>query len=1259
MSMKGFIMEKSNGIWAKSQTTKLLVCLSFLLVALLGAFAVVNGTSLKAQAADETASSNVVNVKVTHVGNEGGASANLERSTYVEGDSLVLTWKGAAVGDDFVIPTKIEYGNDNGTTWNTSTLISVDQMQVDNDRYSVRMDQSGNMTSYDSLKNYVTATHTISLGTVAALSGDVKITWQKVAPVYRMYNMITSEHLFTTNKGEYDGFLAKDLAGTDVWICEGISWLAPKAGTVVHRLYNPTLGAMGHSSHYYTADEAEIATLTGTAGWVDDGVEQQFYSGGNTAIYTCYNGLLGSSHHYTTSKTEWEGLKAHGWDLEESKNGTNGVFQGVIGTSWSYSDNYYKVEHYYENGSSAFATQWVEGKAGQRTAAKALSIPGYEQTNVGSATIAVDNTTAVSITYSKVSYTLTLKNANGSGSDLSQKVKYQGKPNIATPNNTSSLTFAGWYLDAAFTVPYNAETTMPAGNVTLYAKWNDVNVGTTSYAVHHKLNGLNGGNSTYLEPTAVKDVAVGSMTNVAAYVQEHEGFTAKLPQDVQVEANGQTVVEIVYERNVYEVTFIYDANVIKLDADKQSVEFEATADKPVVSLVDDSYDLNTISYSINGNSENVFGKQIKANTEITITINKKSSEDKDDKGDTDQNQKTSYKIEHYQKALGEDAYTLESTDTVADVLVGSQTDVASRLKTYEGFGNASYDGEVTVQADDKTVVKVYYNRNTYVVQFQVNESHLSVDPKSARVEFGATVAEPSITELDSENYKFDKWVELRTDEGGNQSLLPWDFTSVVSGNLNLVGLTTKIEKEDGKDDGTTPDDTDKDQDTDLVKYTITYAGNGATSGVMRTDSRVVGDGGRLTDNSYFKKDGENYYGFRWWEGPDGTKYKSGYTGDIKGVTNGANITLKAIWTDTVLTGDYWFAPASKTTTGNTTATANQANPNYTHPYNDVVKTHEEFQKDINKLERYVRGDRASAVVAIYNEYKSYMDNDNYHLYMRLNKTSEFTPTGNPYNDNDFAECRILQIGYHLSTGDGKGWYGGKYSDGSTVTFQMTHALPVAREMRYQESFKTARYGWGDSSMNTHWLGNTNGSGVIADLFPYELKRATNLAVNKWYAKEVKDWASMQESVGNKLWLASVSEMAQLYNYNNNGSSDQISNSAALAGAEGDQYAFWKNLGTTSGSTNPALQGLGKLRSGSNLKATYTCDWWTGSIHTTGGTTNCDGYTWTRTFARNGTNLDNQRGFNIVDNTGNANSAFYAYGYCGVTVCFAFQGNPYG
>ena len=126
--------------------------------------------------------------------------------------------------------------------------------------------------------------------------------------VYRLYNPISSEHLFTTSVEEYNNLTAH------YWQQEGDSWTSPATSSAgVYRLYNPGLGALGKMSHHYTTDKAEADDLVKNHGWVyDNGGQPIFYSAVDSSgsmdvysykCYRLYNSGL-SAHHYTPSLTE-------------------------------------------------------------------------------------------------------------------------------------------------------------------------------------------------------------------------------------------------------------------------------------------------------------------------------------------------------------------------------------------------------------------------------------------------------------------------------------------------------------------------------------------------------------------------------------------------------------------------------------------------------------------------------------------------------------------------------------------------------------------------------------------------------------------------------------------------------------------------------------------------------------------------------------------------------------------------------------------
>jgi uncharacterized repeat protein (TIGR02543 family) len=404
-------------------------------------------------------------------GDENGF-ASLDKSVYNSGEDVVLTWKGAVVGNDFVIPQTIKYSD---RTISVDMINKIDLLQTANDEYARRMDNATTMTTFEAVSEYLSKEHT---EVIPHLTSDTTITidFVKVAPVYRLYNMITSEHLFTTDKVEYDRWVNIGKTDKDWWIGEGIDWLAPTTGTTVYRLYNPALGSMARSSHYYTSDASEIASLTTPElGWTVEAAEYGFKSGGEIPIWTCYNEALGSAHHVTSSESEWKGLASHGWDLETDKNGNSGVFQAVTSVRWYTSSSYYTVYHERENidGTySVFETQTVAGDPGTMTNAEAKSYTGFTNENFSQVEVKNDNSTAIRIKYQRNSYDVTFVENGANPTTRTEKLKYGQAITKPEENSYDGWVFKGWYWDSTFENAFDfSQQTMPASNITIYAQW--------------------------------------------------------------------------------------------------------------------------------------------------------------------------------------------------------------------------------------------------------------------------------------------------------------------------------------------------------------------------------------------------------------------------------------------------------------------------------------------------------------------------------------------------------------------------------------------------------------------------------------------------------------------------------------------------------------------------------------------------------------------------------------------------------------------
>ena len=170
---------------------------------------------------------------------------------------------------------------------------------------------------------------------------------------------------------------------------------------------------------------------------------------------------------------------------------------------------------------------------------------------------------------------------NTNGGTISENANYTEAGEVAfgtaltTPNaadmTKGGYTFEGWYSDAGLTT--SAPATMPAYNLTLYAKWT-ANT-DTQYTVKHHQQNLDNDNYTPYETESDKTGTTGELTNATA--KNYAGFTAKPFVQQAIAADGSTVVDIYYDRNTYSVTYTDGVNDEPIFADEvhQSVKYGA------------------------------------------------------------------------------------------------------------------------------------------------------------------------------------------------------------------------------------------------------------------------------------------------------------------------------------------------------------------------------------------------------------------------------------------------------------------------------------------------------------------------------------------------------------------------------------------------------------------------------------------------------------------------------------------------------------
>ena len=148
-----------------------------------------------------------------------------------------------------------------------------------------------------------------------------------------------------------------------------------------------------------------------------------------------------------------------------------------------------------------------------------------------------------------------------------------------------------------------------------------------------------------------------------------------------------------------------------------------------------------------------------------------------------------FTVKHYQQNVSNDEYTLADTETkkgYTESAVG-----AGLAKTdYIGFYSLLYDTTTTIAADGSTVVEIYYDRNYYLMNFDLDGGY-GVEPIYAR--FGAPISVDTPTKP---GYTFVSWTP------SIPSTMPAENTSYkASWKIGTSGFTVVFWYENANDDG--------------------------------------------------------------------------------------------------------------------------------------------------------------------------------------------------------------------------------------------------------------------------------------------------------------------------------------------------------------------------------------------------------------------------------------------------------------------------
>lgn len=308
-----------------------------------------------------------------------------------------------------------------------------------------------------------------------------------------------------------------------------------------------------------------------------------------------------------------------------------------------------------------------------------------------------NNTDPGEITENKKVYTIIFNINDGSDNPITKTQNIEeGKASSLTTAVSLAFARAGYVFSEWNTSQNGSGTKYSDGaeitlnsNLTLFAQWT---AGTaTKYTVKHYQEKLDGTGYALVEAdTQILTGKTGDKTKASA--KTYEGFTAHNFSQSNISANGNTVIEIYYSRNIITLTFSANGGTWtdgtvgdKIFKDRYGASF--------------SIELPTktgYKASWNEQIQNKFIIDKTYSVEWTqLSIN--------------------YTVEHYQENADDDNYTLYQTETLTG-LYNSTTSAES--KNYDGFTAKSFE---QISIVDNTVVKIYYARKRFSLIFEKND----------------------------------------------------------------------------------------------------------------------------------------------------------------------------------------------------------------------------------------------------------------------------------------------------------------------------------------------------------------------------------------------------------------------------------------------------------------------------------------------------------------------------------------------------------
>ncbi len=429
----------------------------------------------------------------------------------------------------------------------------------------------------------------------------------------------------------------------------------------------------------------------------------------------------------------------------------------------------YTVKYYVQNtdnsGYSLSETAALTGQMGEEVTAKAADLDEkvyHLKGELPKGTIKADGSLVLKVYYDLNEYKLTFDAKGGESDQTEVTARYGDK--IASPMPTrKGYVFEGWYTDEACENAFGQ--TMPAKDMTVYAKWEKQKV---NYTVRHLLEKLpdaekeNPGGDKEEYPDLDKPVeeenpyilyeeevfAAYPEDKVTPDVKRYEGFTSPAAQTVAVDGNGNTVIEYKYARNVHKLKLV-DRGVDENNMEGFGMPFGAAITEVAIRegyLFAGWYTDKDFKNRFDGTMPD---KDLTLYAKQTPVM-------------------SSYTVYHYKESVDGSYFGLTDEEVLSGL---TESEVTPQPKQYEGFTSPeAKTGQVNGWGGPD--IWYHYKRNSYNLTYVLNNGE---DNKTSKVRYEAEITNtPSRT-----GYAFAGWY---TDEALTQ---PYVQTTMPAHDLTL------------------------------------------------------------------------------------------------------------------------------------------------------------------------------------------------------------------------------------------------------------------------------------------------------------------------------------------------------------------------------------------------------------------------------------------------------------------------------------------